>query len=171
MDGSYLIFPSSKGGQLSEMPLSATMRRLHDAEVASGTSGFVDRAGKRPDVPQDVTVEDVVRRFRDIAFADIANQVLSDDNHRPHLAARPKLGECTTDPSSGDIRTGTSLGLTSSRSRHRPEDRPRSHSLTRWTARTRQAPPSRPHVPSVAWGSVPRTAWSDGPFPGACSSV
>lgn len=34
------------------MTLSATMRRLHEADVASGSSGFVDRTSKRPAVPQ-----------------------------------------------------------------------------------------------------------------------
>lgn len=51
LDGSELVFPSSKGGQLSDMTLSATMRRLHEADVASGSSGFLDRVSKRPAVP------------------------------------------------------------------------------------------------------------------------
>lgn len=45
------VFPSAKGGQLSDMTLSATMRRIHDAEIANSGAGFVDRASKRPAVP------------------------------------------------------------------------------------------------------------------------
>lgn len=46
-----LVFPAAKGGQLSDMTLSATMRRLHDADIEGGGAGFVDRASKRPAVP------------------------------------------------------------------------------------------------------------------------
>ena len=51
LDGSDLVFPSSKGGQLSDMTLSATMRRLHEAEIAAERPGFLDRVSKRPAVP------------------------------------------------------------------------------------------------------------------------
>lgn len=51
LDGSDLVFPSSKGGQLSDMTLSATMRRLHEADIAAERPGFVDRVSKRPAVP------------------------------------------------------------------------------------------------------------------------
>lgn len=46
-----LVFPAVKGGQLSDMSLSATMRRLHDAEVKEGGAGFIDRVSRRPAVP------------------------------------------------------------------------------------------------------------------------
>lgn len=46
-----LVFPAVKGGILSDMTLSATMRRLHDAEVKCFNPGFVDRVSKRPSVP------------------------------------------------------------------------------------------------------------------------
>ncbi|SIT58781.1 Prophage CP4-57 integrase [Mesorhizobium prunaredense] len=48
---SKLVFPSIKGGQLSDMTLSATMRRIHDADIGDGNGGFIDRASKRPAVP------------------------------------------------------------------------------------------------------------------------
>lgn len=46
-----LVFPAAKGGVLSDMTLSATMRRLHEADVKEGGAGFTDRASKRPAVP------------------------------------------------------------------------------------------------------------------------
>lgn len=46
-----LVFPAPRGGELSDMTLSATMRRLHDADVKDGGQGFVDRVSKRPAVP------------------------------------------------------------------------------------------------------------------------
>jgi integrase len=49
--GNPLVFPAQRGGQLSDMTLSATMKRMHEAEVAADRSGFVDRASKRPAVP------------------------------------------------------------------------------------------------------------------------
>ncbi|MES0042628.1 integrase arm-type DNA-binding domain-containing protein [Mesorhizobium sp. M0091] len=46
-----LVFPAAKGGTLSDMTLSATMKRLHETNVKEGGVGFVDRASKRPAVP------------------------------------------------------------------------------------------------------------------------
>lgn len=46
-----LVFPAVKGSQLSDATLSATMRRLHDADVKQGNAGFIDRVSKRPAVP------------------------------------------------------------------------------------------------------------------------
>jgi integrase len=43
-----LVFPAARGGQLSDMTLSAAMKRMH---VAAGSAGYVDRASKRPAVP------------------------------------------------------------------------------------------------------------------------
>lgn len=45
------VFPAARGGMLSDMTLSATMRRLHDDSIKAGCTGFVDRASKRPAVP------------------------------------------------------------------------------------------------------------------------
>jgi integrase len=50
-DGCALLFPSTKGGQLSDMTLSATMRRMHQAELDAGGEGFLDPHNKRPAVP------------------------------------------------------------------------------------------------------------------------
>ncbi|MBB3984412.1 integrase [Sagittula marina] len=49
--GNPLVFPAPRGGELSDMTLSATMKRLHKADVEAGGAGFVDRVSKRPAVP------------------------------------------------------------------------------------------------------------------------
>ncbi|GGO34487.1 hypothetical protein GCM10010991_25360 [Gemmobacter aquaticus] len=46
-----LVFPGKAGGVLSDMTLSATMRRMHEADIANGGPGFLDRVSKRPAVP------------------------------------------------------------------------------------------------------------------------
>lgn len=51
LEGTDMIFPSAKGGQLSDMTLSATMRRMHEAEIEAQRPGFIDRVNKRPAVP------------------------------------------------------------------------------------------------------------------------
>lgn len=51
LDGNPLVFPAARGGQLSDMTLSATMKRMHEAEINQGNSGFIDRTSKRPAVP------------------------------------------------------------------------------------------------------------------------
>ncbi|MCA3443980.1 MAG: integrase arm-type DNA-binding domain-containing protein [Rhodobacter sp.] len=50
-EGNPLVFPAPRGGQLSDMTLSATMKRIHEADIAAGRAGFVDRVSKRPAVP------------------------------------------------------------------------------------------------------------------------
>ncbi|MRX50179.1 DUF4102 domain-containing protein [Paracoccus sp. S-4012] len=45
------VFPAARGGELSDMTLSAAMKRLHQADVDAGGTGFVDRVSKRPAVP------------------------------------------------------------------------------------------------------------------------
>jgi integrase len=51
LEGTDMIFPSTKGGQLSDMALSATMRRIHEAEIEAQRPGFIDCVNKRPAVP------------------------------------------------------------------------------------------------------------------------
>lgn len=46
-----LVFPAARGGMLSDMALSATMRRVHEAAITEGRKGYVDRVSKRPAVP------------------------------------------------------------------------------------------------------------------------
>lgn len=51
LEGNPLVFPAARGGQLSDMTLSATMKRMHESEIAQGGAGFIDRTSKRPAVP------------------------------------------------------------------------------------------------------------------------
>ncbi|PQV57860.1 integrase [Defluviimonas denitrificans] len=51
LEGNPLVFPAARGGMLSDMTLSAAMKRMHEAEAAQGRSGFIDRTSKRPAVP------------------------------------------------------------------------------------------------------------------------
>jgi integrase len=51
LDGNPLVFPAARGGQLSDMTLSATMKRMHEADIAEGGKGYLDRVSKRPAVP------------------------------------------------------------------------------------------------------------------------
>ena len=46
-----LVFTAAKGGQLSDMTLSATMRRMHESAVAAGGAGYLAPRSKRPAVP------------------------------------------------------------------------------------------------------------------------
>ncbi len=45
------VFHALKGGQLSDMTLSAVMRRMQETEVKAGRLGFLDPQNKRPAVP------------------------------------------------------------------------------------------------------------------------
>ncbi len=52
LEGNPLVFPAPRGGMLSDMTLSATMRRIHEsAEAKEGGAGFLDTRSKRPAVP------------------------------------------------------------------------------------------------------------------------
>ncbi|MCE8556356.1 integrase arm-type DNA-binding domain-containing protein [Ruegeria pomeroyi] len=46
-----LVFPGVRGGQMSDMTLSAAMKRLHADEVKADGIGYLDRVSKRPAVP------------------------------------------------------------------------------------------------------------------------
>lgn len=51
MEGNPLVFPAVRGGALSDMTLSAVMKRMHEADTAAGGPGYIDRVSKRPAVP------------------------------------------------------------------------------------------------------------------------
>ncbi|WP_198663053.1 tyrosine-type recombinase/integrase [Cohaesibacter intestini] len=51
MENSPYVFFAPKGGQMSDMSLSAVMRRMHQAETEKGNSGWLDPRSKRPAVP------------------------------------------------------------------------------------------------------------------------
>ena len=46
MVGTDLIFPSAKNEQLSDMTLTAVIRRMHEASIKAGNAGWCDNAGK-----------------------------------------------------------------------------------------------------------------------------
>lgn len=46
-----LVFPAPRGGEMSDMTLSATMKRIHAADLAGDGAGYLDRVSKRPAVP------------------------------------------------------------------------------------------------------------------------
>lgn len=49
--GTDFVFPAQRGGMLSDMTLSAAMRRIHEADIAGDGPGFLDRVNKSPAVP------------------------------------------------------------------------------------------------------------------------
>lgn len=51
LEDNPLVFSAARGGQLSDMTLSATMKRMHEADIAAGCAGYLDRQSKRPAVP------------------------------------------------------------------------------------------------------------------------
>lgn len=51
VDGSDHVFPAARGGALSDMSLSAVMRRMQEAETAEGRKGWLDPRSGRPAVP------------------------------------------------------------------------------------------------------------------------
>ena len=51
LEGSPFVFPAARGGMLSDMSLSAAMKRIHAADVKAGNGGFLDKATGKPAVP------------------------------------------------------------------------------------------------------------------------
>lgn len=51
MENNTLVFPAARGGLLSDMTVSAVMRRMNETDQARGNPGFLDRVSKRPAVP------------------------------------------------------------------------------------------------------------------------
>jgi integrase len=49
-DSPYVFF-APRGGMLSDMSISAVMRRMQEAEVKAGRPGYLDPRSKRPAVP------------------------------------------------------------------------------------------------------------------------
>lgn len=78
-----LVFPAPRGGELSDMTIGATMKRLHMADLEAGRGGFVDRVSKRPAVPHGLrsTFRDWVAECtaypRDMAEVALAHRIQS----------------------------------------------------------------------------------------------
>lgn len=51
MAGTNLVFPSTQSRPMSDMTLSAVMKRMHNDEISSGRKGWLDPVQKRPAVP------------------------------------------------------------------------------------------------------------------------
>lgn len=51
MAGSPYVFAAIRGGMLSDMSISAVMRRMQESEVEAGQPGYLDPRSKRPAVP------------------------------------------------------------------------------------------------------------------------
>jgi integrase len=51
MESSPYVFFAPQGGMLSDMSISAVMRRMQDTEVKAGRAGYLDPSSKRPAVP------------------------------------------------------------------------------------------------------------------------
>ena len=51
VEDAALVFPAPRGGPLSDMSLSAVMRRMQEAEEKAGRPGYLDPRSKRPAVP------------------------------------------------------------------------------------------------------------------------
>jgi integrase len=51
VEGSDYVFPAARGGTLSDMSLSAVMRRMQEAETEAGRQGWLDPRSGRPAVP------------------------------------------------------------------------------------------------------------------------
>ncbi len=51
LDGSPYLFFAPRGGVLSDMSVSAVMRRMQEAQVKAGGKGYLDPTTKRPAVP------------------------------------------------------------------------------------------------------------------------
>lgn len=51
LDGSPFVFHAQRGGMLSDMSVSAVMRRMQEGEEKAGRPGYLDPQSKRPAVP------------------------------------------------------------------------------------------------------------------------
>ena len=51
LEGNPLVFPAARGGEMSDATMSATMKRMHKADIAAGGTGYLDRVSKRRAVP------------------------------------------------------------------------------------------------------------------------
>lgn len=49
-----LVFPAPRGGMLSDMSISAVMRRINESAIKAGQPGFLDPVSRRPAVPHGI---------------------------------------------------------------------------------------------------------------------
>ncbi|QPC95250.1 tyrosine-type recombinase/integrase [Mesorhizobium sp. INR15] len=81
-DNSKYVFPAIRGGMLSDMTLSATMKRMHESDVEAGRVGWPDKHSGRPAVPHGLRstfsdwsgeLSDYPRDMREFALAHAIN--------------------------------------------------------------------------------------------------
>lgn len=111
-----LVFPAARGGQLSDMTLSAAMKRMHEADVAAGGAGFVDRTSKRAAVPHGLrsTFRDWVAErtnypgdMAEVALAHrISNAVEASYRRGDMIEKRRKMMDDWADYLAGAVRSG-----------------------------------------------------------------
>lgn len=99
MAGTTLIFPSAKNGALSDMTLTAVIRRMHEASVKTGNAGwcdiygnvitahgfrstFRDWAGETTAYPREVIEHALAHQLKDKAEAAYARGTLFDKRRR-----------------------------------------------------------------------------------------
>lgn len=85
---SPFVFHAARGGMLSDMSLSAVMRRMHEDEMKAGRPGYLDPKSKRPAVPHGM--RSVFRQWtaekgfpRDMAELALSHQV-GDETERAY---------------------------------------------------------------------------------------
>lgn len=67
-DNTDLVFPASRGGELSDMTLTAVIRRMHESETKAGRKGYIDPKQADSDgEPRVITVHGFRSTFRDWA--------------------------------------------------------------------------------------------------------
>ena len=91
------IFPSSKGGELSDATLAATIKRMHEDEVNKGNKGFIDPTNGRTATPHGFrsTFKDWTRqknRFPD-EWSELALAHVNSDATRAAYARNELLDE------------------------------------------------------------------------------
>lgn len=67
-DNNKLVFPAPRGGQLSDMTLTAVLKRMHNAETKAGRKGYIDPKQTDEDgTPRRITMHGFRSTFRDWA--------------------------------------------------------------------------------------------------------
>lgn len=86
MDGSPFVFFAPRGGMLSDMSISAVMRRMQETAQKAGRPGYLDPKNKRPAVPhglrssfrQWAAERGYARDMAEIALAHFIEQYVTD---------------------------------------------------------------------------------------------
>ncbi len=74
-EGNDLVFPASRGGELSDMTLTAALRRMHESETKAGRKGYVD--------PNQLDAEGTPRRITMHGFRSTFRDWAGETTHHP----------------------------------------------------------------------------------------